>query len=215
MDKFPIAAAGRVVPGALDNIRRYCGLAWSGGSPECWGWRYYDAVESAHDEAVTPVDVLCASAVHPGLSRSDLAFFEDRRRSLAAFLAKIPPDRRLWEVPEEVVDHVADLTALFPEASVALVSKVLHRKRPHVIPLLDRHIVDWYRPVTGKRAMAEAWGPIVRALRAEETDGETRLLRAIALTPLEKELWPFRQEDERPRLSWIRAVDIAVWMTSR
>ena len=44
MQELEIVAAGREIPDALDNIRHYCGLAWSGGPPETWAWDYYDAV---------------------------------------------------------------------------------------------------------------------------------------------------------------------------
>ncbi len=47
IDDLPIVAAGREIPDALDRIRRYCGLRWSGGPPETWAWPYFDTVTSA------------------------------------------------------------------------------------------------------------------------------------------------------------------------
>jgi hypothetical protein len=41
------------------------------------------------------------------------------------------------------------------------------------------------------------------------------LTTAIAIVGIERELWPELPADERPRLSWLRAVDIAIWMGSR
>lgn len=215
MEEFPIEAAGRELPHGLDLIRRYCGLPWSGGTRETWAWCYYDVVPTEHDDIVTPVDVLCAAALHPGLSRADLAFFRDRRADLAAWLTDVPHGPRLWEVSESLVEHLASLPVRFPDVSVSLLSKVLHRKRPHLVPLLDRHVVDWYRPVTGERVMVKAWGPIIAAMRADELDDLGRLLYAIAFTGIEGELWPSADVDDRPRLSWIRAIDIAIWMGSR
>jgi hypothetical protein len=215
MDELPIVAAGRTIPDALDRIRRYCGLAWSGGPPETWAWAYYDGVPTEQDDHVTSVDVLCAAALHPGLGRAELAFFQDRRRDLSAWLAGVPKDSRLWEIPEPIVEHLASLPDSFPDVSISLLSKVLHRKRPHLIPLLDRHVVDWYRPITHKRAMTEAWGPIIRAMRDDELDEKQRLLYAMAFGEIERELWPQDGPDDRPRLSWVRAIDIAIWMGSR
>jgi hypothetical protein len=215
MEEFPLVVAGRTLPDALDRIRRYCGLAWSGGPPETWAWHYYDAVPTEQDDHVTAVDVLCAAALHPGLGRADLAFFRERHTELSAWLRDMPQDSRLWETSDEVVEHLASLPERFPKVSVSLLSKVLHRKRPHLIPLLDRHVVDWYRPVTGKRVMAQAWGSIIRAMREDELDGERRLLYAIAFSEIEQELWSGTDADDRPRLSWIRAIDIAIWMGSR
>jgi len=215
MEDLPIVAAGRELPHALDHIRRYCGLPWSGDQPETWAWHYYDEVPTEQDNNVTPVDVLCTAALHPGLSRADLTFFRDRQEDISTWLALVPSERRLCEISNGVVEHLTNLAEHFQDVSVSLLSKVLHRKRPHVIPLLDRHVVDWYRPVTGKRVMAEAWGPILRAMRDDELDDRQRLLYSIAFVPLEAELWPSSGVDHRRRLSWIRAIDIAIWMGSR
>jgi hypothetical protein len=215
MEDLPIVAAGRDVPDALDRIRRYCGLAWSGGQPETWAWHYYDAVHTEQDDVVTATDVVCAAALHPGLARRDLAFFRERPDELSAWLAKVPGEVRLWEISTSDLEHLASLADRFPEMAISLLSKVLHRKRPLLIPLLDRHVIDWYRPLTGKRAMPDAWAPIVKAMRDEELDPERRLLYSIAFTGIEQELWPEAAVDDRPRLSWIRAVDIAIWMGTR
>lgn len=215
MDDLAIVAAGREVPAALDNIRRYCGLRWSGGSDETWAWRYFDAVPTEQDNAVEPTDVLCASALHPGLSRNDLTFFHEHRNDLGTWLREVPAGVRLWEADEAVIDHIEHLSSTFSDVAPALLSKVLHRKRPHLIPLLDRHVIDWYRPVTGKRAAGDAWAPILRTMRAEEIDGERRLLLALAESRLGRELWPDERAEDRPRISWLRMADIAIWMSYR
>lgn len=215
MEELTITAGGREIADAVDRIRRYCGLPWSGGAPETWAWHYYDSVPTAHDDAISAVDVLCAGVLHPGLSKADLAFFRDRADDISGWLADVPTGSRLWEVPDEAIDYLADLPGLLPDASITLLSKVLHRKRPHLIPLLDRHIIDWYRPVTGKRVAASAWGSIIRAMREDEGDPERRLLYSVAFGAVERDLWPDRQPHDRPALSWIRALDIAIWMGSR
>ena len=215
MDHLPIVAAGREVPDAVNRIRRYCGLSWSGGQPQTWAWHYYDAVASQADDVVTATDVVCAAALHPGLSRSDLEFFRERQDELSAWLGEVPTEKRLWELSLGDIDHVAALPESFPDISVSLLSKVLHRKRPHCIPPIDRHVIDWYRPVTGKRAMTEAWDPIMRAMREEELDSARRLFLALVLGEIAEELWPNAAAFDRPQLSWIRAIDIAIWMDSR
>jgi hypothetical protein len=217
MDEQPLVVAGRTLPEALDRIRRYCGLNWSGGPPETWAWHYYDAVPTDQDDNVTSVDVLCAAALHPGLSRSDLAFFRDRKTDLSRWLSAVPADINPWEAVEADVQHLATLPDRFPGVSVTLLSKVLHRKRPQLIPLLDRHIVDWYRPVTGKRVMNDAWEPIIRAMHDEELerDGRQHLEFSIDLVRIEADVHLLTDDDHRAGLSWIRAIDIAIWMGSR
>lgn len=215
MDNIPIVAAGREIPAAVDRIRRYCGVPWSGGRPETWAWHYYDAIPTAADDLVTPVDVVAAAALHPGLSRGDLAFFREEGARVSACLAELPVDTRLADASERVLDRLTTLPDRLPDVSISLLSKVLHRKRPHLVPLIDRHAVDWYRPVTRTRAMREAWAPMLRAMHAEEQEPPRRLLHAIAFAALERELWPGTDVEHRPRLSWLRAIDIAIWMGSR
>ena len=215
MDDVGMVAAGREVPGALDNIRRYCGLTWSRGSDETWAWRYFDVVPTEEDDDVEATDVLCASALHSALSRADLTFFHERRRDLGRWLRDVPSGLRLWEVSDAVFKHLEVLPATFTDVAPALLSKVLHRKRPHLIPPLDRHVIDWYRPVTKRRPAAEAWAPILRTMREEEADSERRLLLALAESTLARELWPDWSAEHPPRISWLRMADIAIWMSYR
>lgn len=202
MTNIPIQVGGRDVPDALDRIRRYCGLTWSGGSPETWAYRYFDLVPSESPAEVTPVDVLAAAALHPGLSRTDLAFFVEKADELSDWLRSVPAEAELKLAGS---DLLADLDALvdFDEVSITLLSKVLHRKRPSLIPLLDRHIIDWYRPVTGKRSTTLAWASIIRAIQQDLIDDVNGSLTLIA-------------DAIRPELtsppSAIRLMDIAIWM---
>lgn len=215
MGAYPMTIAGRDIPDALDPIRRYCGLTWSGGPPETWAWQYFDAVAADEDDVVTAVDVLCAAALHPGFSRADLAFFREKAPKVSAWLSVLPAGLRLWQLSDELVEHICGLPDVLTEVSVTLASKVLHRKRPHLIPLLDRHIVDWYRPATQRRVAAEAWAAIVLAMRNEELDPGHRLSIAILAGTLESELWPHLDTRVRPHLSWLRIADIAIWMGAR
>jgi hypothetical protein len=214
MNDLPIVAAGREVPDALDHVRRYCGLRWSGGFGETWAWPYYDVVPSGEDHAVSAVDVLCASALHPGLSRDDLTFFRHDSAAIASWLSGIPSETRVGDLTGAQLAHLRSLPEL-GAPSLSLLTKVLHRKRPHAIPLLDRHIIDWYRPVTRKRAATEAWAPLIDAIHDEALDDERRLKMAIVVGGLESELWPDLAADQRPGVSWLRVVDIAIWMGSR
>lgn len=214
MSDLPIVAAGREVPDAVDRIRRYCGLTWTGGPPETWAWHYYDVLPSQAD-VLDPVDVLAAAALHPGLGHFDLAYFREHRNTLEAWLSPLPVDLALADATVDVLDHLSSLPEALDGVTPTLLSKVLHRKRPQLIPLLDRHVIDWYRPVTAKRAAAEAWEPMVRAMHTEQLGNERRQVMAILLNGLERELWPNAALGERPRLSPLRAVDIAIWMGGR
>ncbi|WP_448071042.1 DUF6308 family protein [Georgenia yuyongxinii] len=193
--------AGRPMPAARDRIRRYCGLVWSGGPAETWAFRYYDAIPHA-GPGIGPVDVLAAAAVHPGLSRADLAYFVDRAPEIADWLAQIPANATLVDVDSSVFESVLAMATWIEGPSLTLLSKVLHRVRPGLIPPVDRHMLDWYRHVTGERNARAAWPHLLHALRADVRAGDAELM-AIA-----DEV----EAGTGVRLSGVRLIDIAVWM---
>lgn len=190
-----LECAGRPVPDAGDRIRRYCGLAWSGGGPEVWAYAYYDTLPTGPPDELGPADVLAASALHPGLSRADLEYFIVARGRLEDWLAGLPD----VDVADATDDDIVGLR-LLPgltggSVSLSLLTKVMHRKRPGLIPLFDRAILDWYRPITGARG-EKAWPALVDALHADTANPNNGAVLATAPAAI------------RP----LRALDIAVWM---
>ena len=203
-DPFVLSLAGRTLEQPLDRVRRYCGLPYSGGGPETWAYRYFDLVDS-DPSRVDSVDVLAAGALHAGLSRDDLDRFWDHRSTLDDWLSVLPLDLALADAPGAIVDHLAGLPSLADgefASSISLTSKVLHRKRPLLIPLIDREIIDWYRPVTGERRAATAWEPLVHAVQHDLALNADVLAKIAAQLDVELE----------HRLSDVRIVDIAIWM---
>ena len=203
--EFELRVAGTPVPEIWDRIRRYCGLPWSEGPPETWAYRYYDVVETEHG-TVGPMDVLTAASLHPGLSRADLGFFHDNASHIDAWLSETPDDVSLRDAGEELIGHLEALATWPAAPSLSLMTKVLHRKRPQLIPLVDRHIVDCYRPLTGERSAPAAWRGLLRGLR-DDLGELNALLLAMVNVELEKELGR--------GLTHTRLLDIAVWMGSR
>lgn len=196
-----LVLGGVTSPSALDHLRRYCGLPWSGGPPETWAFRYFDAIESDPDR-LDSIDVVSAAALHPGVSRDDLTFFHDRRQDIEFWLHGIPLERQLGDA--EGSDELGEL-ADFDPPSFTLLTKVLHRKRPRFVPMVDRHVLDRYRPTTGERRALPAWPGLVDALRA---DLRLNLVQLASISnALESELG-------QP-VSPLRICDIVIWMDGR
>lgn len=155
-----------------------------------WAFAYFDAVPRGAPDEVSPVDVLCAAALHPKLTQPDLAWFARNRGRLSDFLATLP-DADLATSDPALLDPMMELA---DGVELSLLSKVLHRKRPGLIPMLDRRLTDWYRFVISGRG-TQSWPSLVRALHddLEECVPLQRLSSEVGLTPL-------------------RTADIAIWM---
>jgi hypothetical protein len=179
-------------------------LRWSGGPPETWAYRYYDAVPTGPGDRVEPVDVLAGAVLHRGLSRRDLAFFSEQPEVLTDWLSGLPSDVELADADDVSMNHLAILPDLRGAISLGLLSKVAHRKRPRLIPLFDHVIADWYRPVTGERGVS-GWPDLVGALRADLAMPANRK----ALNELAGRIG---SDLDGPPLSALRLLDIAVWM---
>jgi hypothetical protein len=202
-----LVAAGRQVLDFEDRLRRYCGLPWSGGPPEVWAFEYFDRVLTGEDpNTIDRVDVLAAGALHVGLSRDDLTFFARHAIDIEEWLRAAPVEVPLHEATDA---HLAHLR-LLPELGgpqFSLLTKVLHRKRPALVPMIDRPLIDRYRPITGERSASTAWGPLLDALIADLSNELNALLLSIFGVTVTAETGV--------ALSRLRAFDIAVWMEGR
>jgi hypothetical protein len=200
---------GRELPDALDDVRRYCGLPWSGGQGEVSAFSYYDALpERREDDVVRPVDVLSTAALHPGLRWRDLQYFSYEAPRLEDWLRTIPPGVDLADADEDLVEEVARLPERFDgHPGLSILSKVLHAKRPRLIPILDRTLTDWYRPISSRRGES-AWQDCVRLLHGDLAAPSNRtILRAIR-SELAIELGATAPSE-------LRIADIAIWMQVR
>lgn len=200
---------GRELPDALDDVRRYCGLPWSGGSGEVSAFQYYDALEERReDDVIRPVDVLSTAALHPGLRWRDLQYFSYEARRLQTWLQKVPGGIDLADADEHLVEEIAQVPERFDgHPGLSILSKVLHAKRPRLIPILDRTLTDWYRPISSRRGES-AWQDCVRLLHSDLAAPSNRtILRAIR-SELGVELGAAVPSE-------LRIADIAIWMQVR
>ena len=209
MSTTVLELGGRELPDALDDVRRYCGLPWSGGQGEVSAFSYYDALsERKEDDVVRPVDVLSTAALHPGLRWRDLQYFSWEAPRLQTWLQTIPGDVDLADADDDLVEEVARLPEHFGgHPGLSILSKVLHAKRPRLIPILDRTLTDWYRPISSRRGES-AWQDCVRLLHDDLAAPYNRtILRAIR-SELGVELGAVAPSE-------LRIADIAIWMQVR
>src|SRR5689334_12738011 len=132
--------SGLHISAPLEQLRAFCAEEYV----------YYDAIPSAAPDHVLPLDVLVTVAVNSFVN--DAKSIRLVHRGLAQrcdpLLARIPEDVNLLESPSALA-VVGDLLAAALDAKRVLVpvaTKVLHRKRRALIPMLDSVIIEHYRP---------------------------------------------------------------------
>lgn len=208
MTELRLTLAGRTVEGARDQIRRYCGLTWSGGPAETWAYAYFDRLPTG--TKVTPQDVLAAATLHPGLRRSDLTFFHDNAAAINTWLSTIPLDTPLALADSETFEQLCNLVMLRPGNwdYLSLLSKVVHRKRPELIPIVNGCVWDWYRPGMPKRPTETEWPLLITALQADLRNEKNQQTFDSLRDELGAELGWSPPSD-------LRMLDITLWMNER
>jgi hypothetical protein len=114
--------------------------------------------------------------------------------AISAALTHIPCDVPLWEADDEVLDRCGQLwTALKTVGSIKAVKagKLLARKRPLLIPVVDKWVVAALPAPSG-----QYWRSIREALRDEDRRARIETLRGNAPSGV----------------STLRLLDVAIWM---
>jgi hypothetical protein len=131
--------SGPVIHDPTDRMLRFCREEYP----------YYDALPSGDPDQVEPLDVLAAVAVN-GFFNANAATIRTVHRGLAAacdsLLPVIPRNADLLTSDPSFSDLVALLRAAVkvPKVLIPVATKVLHRKRPNLIPILDNVVLAHY-----------------------------------------------------------------------
>jgi Family of unknown function (DUF6308) len=146
--------------------------------------------------AVTRDDLLAVTLLDVRFGpRAARLLLEQRSEVITARLQKIDPTIRLWQASDALLDGDLDalLTLLTEVHGVGpvIAGKLLARKRPHLVPVVDAVVV---------RVLGPQPGGYWRAIRAALADDERR----VRLTSLRPEV--------EGRLSILRMLDILLWM---
>jgi Family of unknown function (DUF6308) len=211
-----IHIAGRPFGDIYEPVARYCGVPLNGNPPEIWAFPYYDLIEVDGSDRLSSLDVVASAAMQPRISREDYGYFGDHRirDAWSSWLRELPEEAQLGRSSLSTVAHLQGLFEVLqslesPNAhtpSLSLLTKVLHRRRPHLIPIFDRSVVDFYRPVTRQRGEA-SWPLLVEALDRDLSE----VLNYEVLERIAAEVMDAIGQ-RYDRLSALRCLDIAVWM---
>jgi hypothetical protein len=161
-------SSGLMVEHALDRLSAFCAEEYA----------YYDAIPSADPDRINPVDILATVPMNSFVNSADRIRSVHRGlvENCERLLPGLPEDADLRTFDLEPVQRLLDAACQVRWVLVPVATKVLHRKRRSLIPMLDRVVINAYRNLgirvsgaaleVGSRAAAAVM-PVLEAFRAD------------------------------------------------
>lgn len=160
---------------------------------------WFDEVGTNPRDKIANDDVLAVSFLDAPIRASAYRRIIASGEAISGYLTGISVDLDLWRLKEGSTDY-AQAVALWchldaiPGMGPTRVSKLMARKRPRLIPILDERVKEFFGHET-----EHFWMPLAHALKDDD-----RRDRIEALRP-----------EGAERLSLLRILDIAIWMSTR
>ena len=179
----------------LDKVRANR-RGYNGSKFESW-----DHASPSPPHEFTAADALSLNFLSEPLdARAAYGLLVERRSNLNEMLAKIPSDLDLVDAtpddigPDSPASRLYDELKRLPEVKGTRASKLLHRKRPRLVPIRDS-------VVTSRLGLGDAfWTPLHDLLRRDDHALHDRLLR-------------LREQAQVPdTISALRVLDVLLWM---
>ena len=170
----------------------------------------YDTLVTNSSAVVVDSDLLAPNLIGAEVDRSRFLLLRELMPRIAG-VAELPAVS-LAEASDDVVEQVASLFSVLDDAPYAgrgvrgtILSKVLHRKRPDLVPLYDSRIFECYTapgaiPRAAHRSWREFMGLLCRAMR-DDLHGEAEEFAALSRAC-------------EGAVSPLRILDILVWRTA-
>ncbi|HEX2050901.1 MAG TPA: DUF6308 family protein [Actinomycetota bacterium] len=155
------------------------------------------AGENPHNE-LTNDDVLALNFLSAPIGPMTYRCLMELRPRIASCLHKLSPQLHLWQLQSQAYEDANALWKLLMDVrniGHVRASKLMARKRPNLMPILDKNVSAFFDGRT-----SSFWEPLGKTLQ----DAELRARIEIRLRP------PGVDTSE---LSLLRILDIAIWMT--
>lgn len=181
-----------------------------------WAYPWYDGFDVQHAAGpLVDADLLAPLLLNVRISITTYAALQAVRPRLQSALDSISPELSLADATPEQVAGLGELFAVLddpgvPGARGTVLSTMLHRKRPALIPLYDEQVRSVYQdgpdapvpPATEPRPWREFWGLYSLAVQADLKRELPFWQRLAALAP-------------GPPITPLRALDIVAWWAGR
>ena len=194
-------ASGLAVADPLGRLLAFCTEEYA----------YYDAIASARPNRIEPIDILATVSMNSFVNSANRVWSVHRGLAEACepILGQIPEDADLRTFDLAAVQQLLDAACRVRWVLVPVATKVLHRKRRSLIPMLDGVVIDYYRRAgvsvpgpalqDGARAAAAVM-PVLEAFRADLAGAWDHLTQVTS-----------RLAEAGYQLTTLRALELLVW----
>lgn len=178
-----------------------------------FAWPFYDGLETGGSDALADGDLLAPVLLNVPVSISTFGVLREVRGDLESRLAAVPNNVALRSASDDVVASVARLFAVLDEVEVpgvrgTMLSKILHRKRPALVPLHDQFVRNAYVPSRVERVAKRTWEEYFTQVMLAMRDDLSRA----------PEAWDELSRPAtaaEPALTELRVLDILAWSLGR
>jgi hypothetical protein len=181
-----------------------------------FSWPFYDAlVTNGRPDVLVTGDYLAPSLLGAPIDSDLMAGLVSLQQPLQEALAALPAVEHLADATDADCDAVAALWAVLDLEHVdtadikpSLVAKVLHRKRPGLVPVWDSRVFTFYRDAgcvlvnRGEHSWEDYLRQLTLAIREDLRANPQAFAELTTLAPA-----------DGPALTPLRALDIVVWMS--
>lgn len=178
-------------------------------------WPYYDGIPDRDPSRVLPDDVLATVAMNSYITNAAQvrAIHQGLARKCDRLLERIPVEADLEKVeaPYEPVLELLDAACSVRGVLVPVATKVFHRKRRSLIPMLDNVILFGYLDALGRKGLKA---------RTQEGPGAAKVATFV-LDAFRRDLIDARSELERAEsrlagigkpMTRVRILEVSVWI---
>ena len=128
----------------------------------------YDGVEVAQDHKLRVVEIALSTMLNSRISGNTGGKIWLKRATVEASLSQIPSHIDLLDITpgepipaESAIEQAIDSMCEIPRCKLAVATKILHKKRPGLIPIFDSVVEGLYwksRLITSTCKQADSWG---------------------------------------------------------
>lgn len=133
----------------------------------------YDGIKVAQDNVLRPEEIAISVMVNSQISGNTARQIWENRKPVEDSLRRIGSSASIADVVDKIpwdeVGHCVDGICRVPRAKLAVASKILHKKRPALIPMMDSVIIGYYSPLIQKQAgsLGQYAAHIMRVFRCD------------------------------------------------